>query len=96
MRILSGLAATALLAAAGCASSPNFATGVIDRAADNTLTLVTGQGDTLIFSTRGADTLARLDSATVFWRGSYTAGMEVERIEVTPGGMPGSDRDAHG
>ena len=69
---------------------------MIDRAADNTLTLVTGQDDTLIFSTPGADTLARLDSATVFWRGSYTAGMEIERIEITPGGMPGSDRDAHG
>ena len=96
MRILSGLAATALLAATGCASSPNFATGVIDRTSENTLSLVTSEGDTLIFSTPGADTLARLDSATVFWRGSYTAGMEVERIEVTPGGMPGSDRDAHG
>ena len=96
MRTLSVLTCSALLAATGCVSSPNSATGVIDRASENTLSLVTSGGDTLIFSTPGADTLARFDSATVFFRGGYTAGMEVERIAVTPGRALGSDRDAHG
>lgn len=69
----------------------------------NTVTIVSGQGDTLSFSTLDAervvtDGILLNDTATVYYEGKYKAGMSAQKIVVVPAAknLAGGDRDEHG
>ena len=98
-------AAIALCAGIAFSCSPGISEvkGVITDATMNTLTIVSGEGDTLSFSTLDAkrevmDGILLDDTATVYFQGKYSFGMSAQKIVVVPKerNKVGGDRDEHG
>lgn len=89
--------------AIACSPQPSTVKGVISDATMNTVTIVSGEGDTLSFSTLDAervvtDGILLNDTATVYYEGKYKTGMSAQKIIVVPAAknLAGGDRDEHG
>lgn len=88
MRNILGVLVTCVCLAVACTSPETNVKGVIIDRTEEQLTIRTAEGDTLCFKVDGeratADVLLLWDTASVCYRGAYSAGMAVEGTTIIP------------